>query len=337
MTATAARPTARHRGGLGLAAALAVSLLALGAACAASILLGSRAITAGGALTPTELTVLFDMRVPRTVLGLLIGAALAVSGALLQGVARNPLADPGVLGINSGAALAVVAAVTVAGSGAVGAAVWFAFLGAGVATVTVYGIASFGREGATPTKLALAGVVVTAAASSLTSAIVLMNVDALNELRFWQVGALAGRYWPVIGQLWPFLVGGLVVAMLAARPLNALALGDDLARSLGTRVRLTRGVLFAIVAVLCGAATAACGPIAFVGLMVPHLARLLAGPDYRWILPFSLVLGPTLLLACDVLGRMVIAPAEVQVGVIVGIVGAPVFVALVRMRRSVEL
>ncbi|WP_279433472.1 FecCD family ABC transporter permease [Agromyces protaetiae] len=186
-------------------------------------------------------------------------------------------------------------------------------------------------------KLALAGVAVTAACSSVTSAIVLADADVLDELRFWQVGALAGRYWPIVQALAPYLVVALIAAMCFARPLNALAMGDDLARSLGQHVGRNRALTFAVVAVLCGAATAACGPIAFLGLMVPHLARLITGPDYRWILPYSLVLGPIVLLGCDLLGRLVAAPGEVQVGVIVGVVGAPVFIALVRLRRNVEL
>ena len=180
----------------------------------------------------------------------------------------------------------------VLGTQQLGAYIWLAFLGAGGATVVVYGVASFGREGATPVKLALAGAAVTAGLTSVTSAIVMTDVDALNELRFWQVGSLAGRYMPVFWQTAPFIVVGTVVALGAGRALNGLALGEDVARALGQRVRLTRVVLFVTVAVLCGAATAACGPIVFVGLVVPHLARLICGPDYRWILPYSLVLDP---------------------------------------------
>ena len=182
------------------------------------------------------------MRVPRTLIGILAGAALGLSGAILQGVTRNPLADPGIMGINAGAAAFIVFGIMVLGVQGIGGYVWLAFLGAGVATVTVYGIASFGREGATPVKLALAGAAVTAILSSLTSAIVMTNVDALNELRFWQVGSLAGRYMPVFWQTAPFIVLGLFVAMLTGRALNGLALGEDLALALGQRVRLTRFV-----------------------------------------------------------------------------------------------
>jgi iron complex transport system permease protein len=281
--------------------------------------------------------VIREMRVPRTMIGVLAGAALGLSGAILQGVTRNPLADPGIMGINAGAAAFIVFGIMVLGVQGIFGYVWLAFIGAGVATVTVYGIASFGREGATPVKLALAGAAVTAILQSLTSAIVMTNVDALNELRFWQVGSLAGRYMPVFWQTAPFIGIGLLVAMFTGRALNGLALGEDLALALGQRIRLTRFVLFATVAVLCGAATAACGPIVLVGLIVPHLARFICGPDYRWILPYSLVLTPIVLLVADILGRILISPGELQVGVVLGVLGAPAFIALVRYRNLAEL
>jgi iron complex transport system permease protein len=337
--ATRARPRLTLMAGL----VLAVGVLAVLAF--ASIALGSRSITPTTLLhaftafdpTSTDHTVIREMRVPRTLLGLAVGAALGLSGALLQGVARNPLADPGIMGINAGAAVAIVMAVLVLGVQSASAYVSFAFAGAGIATVLVYGIASFGREGATPVKLALAGVAVTAAFSSVTSAVLLTNVDALEQMRVWQVGALAGRYAPVLYQLAPYFVVGTVAALLAGRALNGLALGDDLARALGQRVAASRAVLFVTIAVLCGAATAACGPIVFLGLVVPHVARLITGPDYRWILAYSAVLGPLVLLGCDIVGRRVVAPGELQVGVVIGLIGAPVFVALVRYRRMVEL
>jgi iron complex transport system permease protein len=282
-------------------------------------------------------TVVRQMRLPRTLIGIVAGAALGVGGAVLQGVTRNPLADPGIMGINAGAAVFIVVAIMVLGAQSPSVYVWFAFLGAGLATVTVYGIASFGREGATPVKLALAGAAVTAGLSSITSAIVMTNVEALNELRFWQVGSLAGRYLPVFWQTAPFMVLGLVVALGAGRALNGLALGEDVALALGQRVRRTRAVLFVTVAVLCGAATAACGPISFLGLLVPHLARLLCGPDYRWVLAYTVVLAPIVLLLADITGRVVMSPDELQAGVVLGVIGAPAFVALVRSRRLAEL
>ena len=282
-------------------------------------------------------TVVREMRVPRTLLGLAAGAALGLSGAILQGVTRNPLADPGIMGINAGAAAAIVLGIMVVGTQQLSAYIWLAFLGAGLATVIVYGVASFGREGATPVKLALAGAAVTAGLTSLTTAIVMTHVEALDQLRFWQVGSLAGRYMPVFWQTLPFILAGTLLALGLGRSLNGLALGEDVAAGLGQRVRLTRTLMFVTVVLLCGAATAAIGPIAFVGLVVPHLARLLCGPDYRWILPYSLVLTPALLLVADIASRVVVAPGELQVGVLLGVVGAPAFVVLVRYGNLAEL
>ena len=335
----------RHRSGAGLIAGLIVLFCVLVLVCFFSITLGSRGVgvpTIWKAFTdfdPSSAseTVIRDMRVPRTLIGIFAGAALGISGAILQGVTRNPLADPGIMGINAGAAAFIVFGIMVVGVQGIGGYVWLAFLGAGVATVTVYGIASFGREGATPVKLALAGAAVTAILSSLTSAIVMTNVDALNELRFWQVGSLAGRYLPVFWQTAPFIALGLFVAMFTGRALNGLALGEDLALALGQRLRRTRFVMFVTVAVLCGAATAACGPIVFVGLVVPHVARFICGPDYRWILPYSLVLTPIVLLGADIIGRLVVSPGELQVGVVLGVLGAPAFIVLVRYRSLAEL
>ena len=315
------------------------------AVCLFSITMGSRAITlmtiwdAFTSYDPNSAaeTVVREMRVPRTLLGLSVGAALGLSGAILQGVTRNPLAEPGIMGINTGAAAFIVFGIMVLGTQQLSTYIWLGFLGAAFATVMVYTIASFGREGATPVKLALAGAAVTAAFYSLTNAIVMTNVDALNELRFWQVGSLAGRYLPVFWQTLPFIGIGVVVALGAGRALNGLALGEDVAIALGQRVRLTRAVMFVTVALLCGAATAACGPIVFIGLVVPHLARMLCGPDYRWILAYSLVLTPIVLLITDIIGRVVVSPSELQVGVVLGVLGAPAFVALVRYRNLVEL
>ncbi|MFI6265009.1 FecCD family ABC transporter permease [Micromonospora sp. NPDC051006] len=282
-------------------------------------------------------TVTLELRVPRTLLGILVGAALGVAGAILQGVTRNPLADAGIMGINSGAAAFVVFAITVLGVRGVGVYVWFAFAGAIAALALVYAIASLGREGATPVKLALAGAAVTAGLVSVTTGIMMTNVVALNELRFWQVGSLAGRYAPILTGVAPFLLLGLAASLGFGRALNGLALGEDTARGLGQNVTRTRVAAFAVVAVLAGAATAACGPIVFIGLVVPHLARFVCGPDYRWILPYSMLLAPIVLLLADVLGRVAAAPDELQVGVVLGVLGAPAFVAVVRYARLSEV
>jgi iron complex transport system permease protein len=341
--AAAARPEATAGRRAGRASLVVVALAVLAVLSLVSLALGSRdvgltdvleALTDPG--TGADATVIREMRVPRTLLAIAVGAALALSGALLQGVARNPLADPGVLGINAGAAAAVVAAALAFGLMPAGTSVWFAFAGAGAATVTVYAVAAAGRRGATPVTLALAGAALTALCTSATSAIVLADPDALEELRMWQVGALSGRYAPVLAQLAPYLLAGIVAALLCGRVLNLLSLGDEMARALGVRVGAVRAAVFVVVAVLCGAATAACGPIVFVGLMVPHLARLVTGPDYRWILVTSAVLGPVLVLGADIVGRVLVSGTEVPVGVVVGILGAPVFVLLVRLGRLVE-
>jgi iron complex transport system permease protein len=331
----------RTRLSLGLGA-LAGLLLVV---CFFSITMGSREITletiwsAFTDFDPSSAseTVVREMRVPRTLIGLAAGAALGLSGAILQGVTRNPLADPGIMGINAGAAAAIVVGIMILGTQQLSTYIWLSFLGAALATVIVYGIASMGREGATPVKLALAGAAVTAGLTSVTAGVVMTHVEALDQLRFWQVGSLAGRYMPIFWQTLPFIAVGTAMALLLGRSLNGLALGEDVATALGQRVRITRVLMFVTVVLLCGAATAACGPIAFVGLVVPHLARFLCGPDYRWILPYSLVLTPALLLLADIASRVVVSPGELQVGVLVGVIGAPAFVLLVRYGNLREL
>jgi iron complex transport system permease protein len=328
-----------------LGAVYAVLLVVLAAVICAGIGWGSRDVdvsTVWSALTdfdpdaPAQ-TVIREMRLPRTLIGLLAGAALGLGGAILQGSTRNPLADPGIMGINAGGGAFIVIAILLVGAMPLSVYVVLAFLGAALTAALVYVVAAFGREGATPVKLALAGAAVSAGLYSVTSGVVLLDVDALNELRFWQVGALAGRYWPVLTQAAPFLIIGIVAALACGRLLNGLALGDDLAVALGQRVQRTRIGLFLVVAVLCGAATAACGPIVFVGLVIPHVARALCGPDYRWVLAYSAVLGPIVLLVADIIGRVIAPPGEVQVGVVLGVLGAPAFIALVRRRDLAEL
>lgn len=292
------------------------------------------ALVAPVAANPDHLVVR-DLRLPRTLVGLCGGAALGVAGALMQGVTRNPIADPGLLGLNAGASLSVIVAIAGFGVASVGGYVWFAFAGAALAAVVVYGAASLGWEGVTPVKLALVGAAVTATCTSLITVVLLRDRDTLQEFRFWQVGALANRPIEIIGPVLPFLLAGLALALVAGRVLNALALGDDVARGLGQDV--TRGRLLVVLAVvlLCGSAVSLVGPIAFVGLVVPHLARALVGPDYRWLVVLSVVLGPVLLLTADVVGRLVARPAEIEAGLVVALVGAPVLLALVRRSRSV--
>jgi iron complex transport system permease protein len=285
----------------------------------------------------TDRLVIMTLRVPRTFVGLLVGAALGLAGCVMQGVTRNPLADPGILGVNSGAALAVVLAITFLGVGSTSGYIWFAFGGAALGAVLVYAIAAFGREGATPIKLALAGAALTAAFAAITQALLLVHEGSFDEFRFWQVGSLAGRDLGDVGRVSPFLLIGCVLALLLGRWLNTLSLGDDLARGLGAHVGLARGVSAAIVVLLCGAATAAAGPIGFIGLTIPHVARLITGPDYRWTLPFSMLLAPILLLGSDIVGRVIARPGEIQVAIVTAVIGAPVFIALVRRRKLAEL
>jgi iron complex transport system permease protein len=203
--------------------------------------------------------------------------------------------------------------------------------------VLVYTIAALGREGATPVKLALAGAAVTAAFASVTSAVLLTSVETLDQVRFWQVGALTGRTTDILLGVLPFFVGGIVLALGTARILDGLALGDDVARGLGQRVALSRGIAGLAAVILAGAATAAAGPIGFVGLTVPHIARAITGPSYRWILPYSLVIAPIFLLGADIVGRIATPPGELQVGIVTAALGAPFFIALVRRRRLAEL
>lgn len=271
-------------------------------------------------------------RLPRTVIGLVAGLALGVAGALIQGVTRNPIADPGLLGLNAGAALAVVLASSLLGITAPIGFIWFAFLGSAVAAVVVFGI-GHGR----PIHLALAGATLTALLTPLTTLALLRDYDAFLQYRFWVVGALTGRELDVVTSLWPFVAIGCVVAAFVAHRLNVLALGDDVAAALGQRVGTTRAVSAVAIVALAGTATALAGPIALVGLVVPHAARRMVGTDYRWIVGLSAVLGPALLLVADIVGRHVMQPAELEAGVVAAFIGAPVLVAVARGRRVASL
>ncbi|MBD9725192.1 FecCD family ABC transporter permease [Streptomyces caniscabiei] len=286
--------------------------------------------------------VIWSVRLPRTALGLATGAALGLSGSLMQALTRNPLADPGILGVSAGAAFAVVLSVGVLGIGSVYGYIWFAFGGAFAASVLVYLLGGLGRSGSTPVKLALAGVAVTSLLFSLTSAIALTDPDALNRYRFWSAGSLANQDEAVLLRVLPFLAVGAVLALACAPALNSLALGDDVAKSLGLKLGLVRVQGVVAVTLLTGGAVAVIGPVVFVGLVVPHIARVLAqmagiGPDHRWLLPLSAVLAPCLLLAADIAGRLLARPTEIQAGVLVAFVGGPFFIALVRRRRLAEL
>ncbi|GAA3392656.1 iron ABC transporter permease [Streptomyces roseoviridis] len=284
-----------------------------------------------GATSP-DAEVVRELRVPRTLIGLMVGAALALAGTALQGITRNPIADPGILGISQGASAGVVLAIAVAGVHTLGGYVWFAFAGAALASVAVYAIASSGRGGATPVKLALGGAAINALLLSVTTGVLTTRASALDEFRFWQIGSLDGRDTQIVAQTWPFLLLGALLVLSVARGLDALALGEDVAKGLGQRVATVRIVGGVGATVLTGAGVAAAGPIAFVGLAVPHIARAVVGGDHRWVLPMAALIGPVMLLVSDVVGRVLFPPGEVPAGVMTALIGVPFLVTLVRRK-----
>ncbi|MFE0854824.1 FecCD family ABC transporter permease [Streptomyces mutabilis] len=318
---------------------LLVVVAVLAAAMTASLALGSRDVawadvwSALGGAEQTLEEAAVAKRVPRTLMAVAVGAALGLSGAVMQGVTRNPLADPGILGVNMGASLAVVTAIAYFGLASVSGYIWVAMTGAALTAGFVYAVGSLGRGGATPLKLALAGAAISAALASLVSAVVLPRNDISDTFRLWQIGGVGGASYAQLGSVVPFLAAGFVICLASARALNSLALGDDLAAGLGERVALVRAGAALGAVVLCGASTAVAGPIVFVGLVVPHTFRLLVGVDHRWLLPFSALGGAVLLTAADVVGRVVARPAEIDVGIVTAIVGAPFFIHLVRRQK----
>jgi iron complex transport system permease protein len=336
--AVGGRRTLPRLAGLPLAAAV------LGFVALLSIAVGAKAIPLGdviGGLLEDDgsesAAIVRELRVPRTLIGLAVGIGLGLAGALMQALTRNPLADPGILGVEAGAAAAIVTAIGVLGLTDPREYVWFSFAGAALASVVVYALGSHGRASATPVRLALAGVAVTYALTAFTNAMILLDQQAFDEFRHWVVGSLAGRDLQILTDLGPFLAVGVLIALALARPLNALALGDDSGRALGARVGRTRALGALSITLMCGAATAIAGPIVFIGLVIPHMARAIVGPDQRWVLAYSMLLAPILLLTADIIGRIVISPAELEVGVVTAVIGAPVFIALVRRRRIAQL
>ena len=311
----------------------------LGLLTVASVMVGSREVglddivaALGGSVDGFDEAAVAK-RIPRTVLAVIAGAALGMSGAVMQGVTRNPLADPGILGVNLGASLAVVIGLAYFGLSSATSFIWVAIAGAAVAALFVYTVGSLGRGGATPLKLALAGAATSAALASFVTAVVLPRNDIAGGVRSWQIGGVGGASFDSTLQVLPFLLVGFAICFLSARGLNSLALGDDLAAGLGERVAIARGAASLGAVVLCGAITAVTGPIAFVGLVVPHACRLLIGVDHRWLLPFSAVLGAALLTGADIIGRIAARPGEVDVGIITALIGAPFFIYIVRRQK----
>jgi len=311
----------------------------LGLLMVASVMVGSREVglddivaAFGGSVDGFDQAAVAK-RIPRTVLAVIAGAALGMSGAVMQGVTRNPLADPGILGVNLGASLAVVIGLAYFGLSSATSFIWVAIAGAAVAALFVYTVGSLGRGGATPLKLALAGAATSAALASFVTAVVLPRNDIAGGVRSWQIGGVGGASFDSTLQVLPFLLVGFAICFLSSRGLNSLALGDDLAAGLGERVAIARGAASLGAVVLCGATTAVTGPIAFVGLVVPHACRLLIGVDHRWLLPFSAVLGAALLTGADIIGRIAARPGEVDVGIITALIGAPFFIYIVRRQK----
>ena len=326
--------------------ALAILVLLVILASAASVAFGSRIVSLAeiiqglsghpegaqglGAVAVAE-------RLPRTVTALVAGAALGTSGALMQALTRNPIADPGILGINTGASLAIVFSIAFLGISSLPQYLWTAMAGAGATAVLVYLIGSLGPGGPTPVKLALAGVATSAALSSLISAIMLPRAQGLDDFRFWQVGSLGRGTWESLTTVAPFLVAAAALAALVASPLNSLALGDEMAVGLGVHVARTRLLAAAGGVIACATTTALVGPIGFVGLMVPHTVRMLTGPDNRWVLPLSALGGASLLTIADVIGRVINRPSGINVGVVTAFVGAPVLILIARGAKVREL
>ncbi|WP_431951120.1 FecCD family ABC transporter permease [Nocardia lijiangensis] len=343
--------TMRRRRLTGLVLLFALLLLA----GVASVALGSRSLGPGtvfdavrDALTcpggpfscpaqTVEEQIVRSLRLPRTALAVVTGLALGITGALIQGYTRNPLADAGLLGLNSGAAFLAALSMYLFGFTLPEQYIWFSFAGALLTGLAVFGFSSLGGGKASPLSLVLAGAALTAFLQAMTNAIVLLDPAALDTYRFWVVGAVAGRDAQVFWQVLPFLAIGLALAVAAAPGLNLLTLGDEVARGLGVHIGRSRALGLTAVVLLCGAATAAVGPIAFLGLIVPHLARIVTGPDFRWLVPYSGVIGALMLLIADIAGRLVARPGELQVGVMLATVGAPFFIALVRRRKLVNL
>jgi iron complex transport system permease protein len=333
--ATAERPAGVAATGRLRLVGLVLAIAILAVIVVVSIGVGARDIapaTIWSAITAFDIAndehvMIQELRVPRTVVGLIVGPALGVCGALIQAYTRNPLADPGILGVNAGATFGVAAAPL--------AYVWFALAGAAAITIVVYVLGSLGGSGATPVKLTMAGVALSAVLGGMTSAIILSNRATFDDMRFWGVGAIGGRSLDVVLSFAPLIVVGLALAVYVARPLNALALGDDLGISLGVKTRRTRVIVVVAVTLLAGTATALAGPIGFIGLMVPHAVRWFVGPDQRWIIAFTIVLSPILLLVADIVGRIILPSGELRVGLVTGIIGAPVLILLAR-RRSVS-
>ncbi|MCM6772236.1 iron ABC transporter permease [Nocardia sp. CDC159] len=342
----AVTPNRRRAAGLALLAALLLIAVVAGIAVGARSLAPATVVHAlscpdGWPLTCPATTpadqIVRQLRLPRTALAVLTGLALGLSGALMQGYTRNPLADSGLLGLNAGAAFLAALGIHLFGLSHPRQYIWLALAGALLAGVVVFAASAAGGGKAGPLSLVLAGAAVTALLQAMTNAVVLLDPEAADTYRYWVVGSVAGHDTAVLRQVLPFIAVGVALAMATAPGLNALGLGEEVARGLGVNIARNRALGLAAVVLLTGAATAAVGPIAFLGLIAPHLARFATGPDHRWLLPYSALLGALLLLVADVVGRVVALPGELQAGIMLSVVGAPYFILLVRRRKAVAL
>ena len=325
------------------AAVLTGGVLLLVVAVVASLMFGARIIpfqavidAVRGIQNSTDQAAA-SVRLPRTVAAVVVGAALAVSGLGMQAVTRNPLAEPGIFGVLSGASLFVVTGIAFFDLSGTLATMAVAIAGSTLAALFVYGIGSIGPGGATPLKLALAGAATSAALSSLVSAVLLPRVQVMDEFRFWQIGSVGGATWEQIAWVGPAIGVGLCLAAATAMGMNALVLGDELASGLGAHVGVQRGLIAVTSVILAGAATSMAGPVGFVGLIIPHVLRLVMGTDHRWLVPGCAIYGAGLLVTADIVGRVIARPEEVAVGVLLPLLGAPVFIWIVRQQKVREL
>ena len=325
--------------------ALAAAVVVLAVAVVLSLAVGARAVPPSVVLdaflrfdpASTDHVVVLTQRLPRTVIGVVAGAALALAGTLMQGLTRNPLADPGLLGINAGASVAVLAAITFLGVTSPGGFVWFAFAGAAFAAVLVAVVGSRGPDGANPAKLALTGAAVTAGLTAVATLVLTTDIQTFDVFRYWQVGGLTARGLDAVAVVAVPILAGAVIAFLSARGLDLLALGDETATALGHHVGRTRVLGIVATVLLCGGATSIAGPVVFVGLVVPHLLRGVVGGDHRSLMAVGMPVGAALLVFADVVGRVIAPPGEVQAGLVVAFVGAPMLIWLVSRRGRVVL
>ncbi|MCS6828842.1 MAG: iron ABC transporter permease [Caldilinea sp.] len=337
---TTANPARRRRSTALLLIGIPIGLALLALAMIGSIAFGAAEISPRVVVeaifafdaTNTQHLIIQTLRIPRAAVAVMVGASLAVAGAIMQGLTRNPLADPGILGIQTGAALGVVAAVYFFNIGTLSLYALFAFAGASLTAAAVYALGSIGRGGPTPFKLTIAGAALTALLSSLTTLILLFDQTTLEEVRFWMAGSVAGRDLNLLFQAMPYLTGGLVLAMALGRQITTISLGEDVAKGLGQNTAWVKGASAIAVVLLAGGAVAVAGPIGFIGLVIPHVVRALIGVDYRWVLPYAAIIGAIFLLVADVAARMALRPTELPVGVMTALIGGPFFIYLVRWR-----